>query len=58
MNLLGHRQAVRNVNFNNCGDMFVLAGYDCYLKLLDTETDDVVSRFSLTRITTSMSTFD
>ncbi|EDS34830.1 splicing factor hPRP17 [Culex quinquefasciatus] len=39
-------EAVRNVSFNKCGDKLVSAGYDCCLKLLDTETDDVVSRFS------------
>ncbi|EDS39507.1 pre-mRNA splicing factor prp17 [Culex quinquefasciatus] len=38
-------EAVRNVSFNKCGDKLVSAGYDCCLKLLDTETDDVVSRF-------------
>ncbi|XP_021700110.1 pre-mRNA-processing factor 17 [Aedes aegypti] len=46
----GHRQAVRDVSFNNRGDRFVSAGYDRYLKLWDTETGDVVSRFSSRKI--------
>lgn len=33
------------MSFNKCGDKLVSAGYDCYLKLLDTETDNIVSRF-------------
>nr|XP_019542216.2 LOW QUALITY PROTEIN: pre-mRNA-processing factor 17 [Aedes albopictus] len=46
----GHRQAVRDVSFNNRGDRFVSAGYDRYLKLWDTETGDVISRFSSRKI--------
>ncbi|XP_055540489.1 pre-mRNA-processing factor 17 [Wyeomyia smithii] len=46
----GHRQAVRDVSFNNRGDKFVSAGYDRYLKLWDTETGDVISRFSSRKI--------
>ena len=35
---LGHKQGVRDVNFNNQGTRFLSASYDRYLKLWDTET--------------------
>lgn len=47
---LGHRQAVRDVSFNNCGAKFLSAGYDRYIKLWDTETGDVISRFTSRKI--------
>lgn len=46
----GHRQAVKDVGFNNKGTQFVSAGYDRYLKLWDTETGDVVHRFTSRKI--------
>ncbi|KAG5679182.1 hypothetical protein PVAND_008771 [Polypedilum vanderplanki] len=46
----GHRQAVRDVDFNARGTQFVSAGYDRYLKLWDTETGSVVSRFTSRKI--------
>uniref|UniRef100_A0A182RI67 Pre-mRNA-processing factor 17 n=1 Tax=Anopheles funestus TaxID=62324 RepID=A0A182RI67_ANOFN len=46
----GHRQAVRDVSFNNKGERFISAGYDRYLKLWDTETGDVISRFNSRKI--------
>ncbi|KRT78475.1 WD40 domain-containing protein [Oryctes borbonicus] len=46
----GHRQAVRDINFNNCGKQFLSAGYDRYIKLWDTETGQVVSRFTSRKI--------
>lgn len=46
----GHRQAVKDVAFNNKGTQFVSAGYDRYLKLWDTETGDVVHRFTSRKI--------
>jgi len=46
----GHRQAVRDVDFNAKGTQFVSAGYDRYLKLWDTETGSVVSRFTSRKI--------
>lgn len=46
----GHRQAVRDVDFNARGTQFVSAGYDRYLKLWDTETGAVVSRFTSRKI--------
>lgn len=46
----GHRQAVRDVTFNNKGTQFLSASYDRYIKLWDTETGDVVSRFSSKKI--------
>ena len=46
----GHRQAVRDINFNNSGKFFLSAGYDRYIKMWDTETGKVVSRFSSRKI--------
>jgi len=42
----GHRQAVRDINFNNSGEKFLSAAYDRYIKLWDVETGQVVSRFT------------
>lgn len=47
---IGHRQAVRDIDFNANGNKFVSAGYDRYLKLWDTETGAVVSRFTSRKI--------
>lgn len=46
----GHRQAVRDINFNNSGKQFLSAAYDRYIKLWDTETGQVVSRFTSRKI--------
>ncbi|XP_060521897.1 pre-mRNA-processing factor 17 [Cylas formicarius] len=46
----GHRQAVRDINFNNSGKHFLSAGYDRYIKLWDTETGQVISRFTSRKI--------
>lgn len=46
----GHRQAVRDINFNNCGKQFLSAAYDRYIKLWDTETGRVISRFTSRKI--------
>ncbi|CAG9856287.1 unnamed protein product [Phyllotreta striolata] len=46
----GHRQAVRDINFNNSGKHFLSAGYDRYIKLWDTETGQVLSRFTSRKI--------
>jgi pre-mRNA-processing factor 17 len=46
----GHRQAVRDIDFNARGSQFVSAGYDRYLKLWDTETGNVVSRFTSRKV--------
>ncbi|ENN71276.1 pre-mRNA-processing factor 17 [Dendroctonus ponderosae] len=46
----GHRQAVRDINFNNNGNQFLSAGYDRYIKLWDTETGQVVHRFTSRKI--------
>lgn len=46
----GHRQAVRDVGFNNKGTQFLSAAYDRYIKLWDTETGDVISRFTSRKI--------
>lgn len=47
---LGHRQAVKDVGFNNDGTQFLSAAYDRYIKLWDTETGDVVHRFTSKKI--------
>lgn len=46
----GHRQAVRDIDFNARGTQFVSAGYDRYIKLWDTETGSVISRFTSRKI--------
>lgn len=46
----GHRQAVKDVGFNNDGTQFLSAAYDRYIKLWDTETGDVVHRFTSKKI--------
>lgn len=42
----GHRQAVRDIAFDNKGEHFLSAGYDRYVKLWDTETGNCIARFS------------
>lgn len=42
----GHKQAIRDVNFNNSGSRFLTASYDRYIKMWDTETGQVCGRFS------------
>ncbi|XP_044756391.1 pre-mRNA-processing factor 17 [Coccinella septempunctata] len=46
----GHRQAVRDINFNNSGKHFLSAAFDRYIKLWDTETGQVISRFTSRKI--------
>ncbi|XP_053603859.1 pre-mRNA-processing factor 17 [Plodia interpunctella] len=46
----GHRQAVRDVNFNNSGAQFLSAAYDRYIKLWDTETGECISRFTSRKV--------
>lgn len=46
----GHRQAVRDICFNNPGTQFLSAAYDRYIKLWDTETGQCVSRFTSRKI--------
>ncbi|KOB76981.1 Pre-mRNA-processing factor 17 [Operophtera brumata] len=46
----GHRQAVRDVNFNNSGKQFVSAAYDRYIKLWDTETGACLNRFTSRKV--------
>ncbi|KAL0833055.1 hypothetical protein ABMA28_001168 [Loxostege sticticalis] len=46
----GHRQAVRDVNFNNAGNQFLSAAYDRYIKLWDTETGECISRFTSRKV--------
>jgi len=42
----GHRQAIKDIAWNNRGTNFLSASYDRYIKLWDAETGDVVSRFT------------
>ncbi|XP_067130278.1 pre-mRNA-processing factor 17 [Centruroides vittatus] len=46
----GHRQAVRDISFNNGGTKFLSAGYDRYVKLWDTETGECLTRFTNRKI--------
>ncbi|KAK0080553.1 hypothetical protein PV325_013758 [Microctonus aethiopoides] len=46
----GHRQAVRDISFDNDGKRFLSAGYDRYVKLWDTETGACISRFTSRKI--------
>lgn len=46
----GHRQAVRDISFDNDGRRFLSAAYDRYVKLWDTETGAVLSRFTSRKI--------
>lgn len=47
---LGHKQAVRDICFNNAGTQFLSAGYDRYVKLWDTETGKCLGQFSNRKI--------
>jgi len=46
----GHKQAVRDVSFNNEGTQFLSASYDRFCKLWDTETGECISRFSSRKV--------
>uniref|UniRef100_A0A1B6LIK0 Pre-mRNA-processing factor 17 n=1 Tax=Graphocephala atropunctata TaxID=36148 RepID=A0A1B6LIK0_9HEMI len=46
----GHRQAVRDIAFNNPGTQFLSAAYDRYIKMWDTETGECISRFTSRKI--------
>ncbi|XP_060599989.1 pre-mRNA-processing factor 17-like [Ruditapes philippinarum] len=47
---LGHKQAVRDINFNNSGTEFLSCGYDRYCKLWDTETGECKGRFTSRKV--------
>ncbi|GAB6032820.1 pre-mRNA-processing factor 17 [Chamberlinius hualienensis] len=47
---IGHRQAVRDICFNNTGTQFLSAGYDRYIKLWDTERGDCIQRFTSRKV--------
>ncbi|GFY76119.1 pre-mRNA-processing factor 17 [Trichonephila inaurata madagascariensis] len=47
---LGHKQAVRDICFNNAGTQFLSAGYDRDVKLWDTETGKCLGQFSNRKI--------
>ena len=42
---IGHRQAVRDICFDNSGQNFLSASYDRFIKLWNTETGQCVSRW-------------
>ncbi|XP_033225046.1 pre-mRNA-processing factor 17 [Belonocnema kinseyi] len=46
----GHRQAVRDISFDNDGKQFLSAGYDRYVKLWDTETGACISKFTSRKV--------
>ena len=46
----GHRQAIRDTDFNNNGDRFLSTSYDRFIKLWDTETGECISRFGNNKI--------
>ncbi|KAL8611364.1 pre-mRNA-processing factor 17 [Nucella lapillus] len=47
---LGHKQAVRDVQFNNDGKEFLSCAYDRYCKLWDTETGQCKARFTSRKV--------
>ncbi|XP_005105924.1 pre-mRNA-processing factor 17 [Aplysia californica] len=47
---VGHKQAVRDVCFNNSGTEFLSCGYDRYCKLWDTETGECKERFTSRKV--------
>lgn len=46
----GHKQAVRDVCFNNDGANFLSCGYDRYCKLWDTETGECINHFTSRKV--------
>jgi pre-mRNA-processing factor 17 len=46
----GHKEAIKDVDFSYSGDKFISASYDKYVKLWDTETGQVISRFTSKKI--------
>ncbi|CAH8580306.1 unnamed protein product [Dicrocoelium dendriticum] len=47
---MGHRQAVRDIDFSGSGTNFLSASYDRYVKLWDTETGKCTNQFNLKRV--------
>ncbi len=43
---VGHKQAVKGVDFNNSGDRFLTTSYDRHVKMWDTETGECIGRFT------------
>jgi pre-mRNA-processing factor 17 len=43
---MGHSKGVKDISFNYDGTQFVSMGYDKYLKVWDTETGDIMNRFT------------
>ncbi|ESO89247.1 hypothetical protein LOTGIDRAFT_205766 [Lottia gigantea] len=46
----GHKQAVRDISFNNDGKEFLSCAYDRYCKLWDTETGECKARFTSRKV--------
>ena len=47
---VGHKMAIKDVDFNNVGDKFLTTSYDRHIKLWDTETGDCVNRFTNNKV--------
>ncbi|CAG0898940.1 unnamed protein product [Darwinula stevensoni] len=47
---IGHRQAVRDICFDNSGQNFLSASYDRFIKLWNTETGQCISRFTSRKV--------
>ncbi|XP_052241969.1 pre-mRNA-processing factor 17-like [Dreissena polymorpha] len=47
---IGHKQAVRDITFNNSGTEFLSCAYDRYCKLWDTETGECKGRFTSKKV--------
>lgn len=46
----GHKEAIRDLAFNNDGTQFLSASYDRWIKLWDTETGKCIQRFTTNKI--------
>ena len=47
---VGHKQAVKGIDFNNSGDRFLSTSYDRHVKMWDTETGECVGRFTNNKV--------
>lgn len=47
---VGHKMAVKAIDFNNAGNKFLSTSYDRHIKLWDAETGDCIGRFSNNKV--------
>eukprot|EP00123_Amoebidium_parasiticum_P013519 comp22006_c1_seq1/m.31851 comp22006_c1_seq1/g.31851 ORF comp22006_c1_seq1/g.31851 comp22006_c1_seq1/m.31851 type:complete len:569 (-) comp22006_c1_seq1:480-2186(-) len=47
---VGHKQAVRDIAFNNDGTRFLSCSYDRYVKLWDTESGECIARYTTGKV--------